>query len=321
MERQKLTRADQWAIERKKKTIKKRSGDLARSLGALSDALNMSEVQRAAWEPELRGYFATLFVWALLPQKATKATEIVVDAGAAEITLYGTSRGLPYGSIPRMVIWWISTQAKKLTGDNRKIYLDKTYYEFLRELGYTSSSGGTGSQAERMKDQLERLGELSVKVTVTKKVPNLPLETGNQKVDIFSAWRLWWSNEEGPPYIEIRSDVIKYFKKQSMPISLDHIKQLRRSTMALDLFLEMTLRAPYADDENPIVVPIDTLMQKYGNYEKSGQGRAAFRRDLRTALKRIETIYPKLNAEITTNDLTIKKSPFLYPATPPPAQS
>ena len=64
--------------------------------------------------------------------------------------------GYPYGSIPRLVLFWLTTEALR-TG-SRRLELGKTYGSFLRDLGLDpNTGGGKRGDALRVRNQTRRL--------------------------------------------------------------------------------------------------------------------------------------------------------------------
>src|SRR5690349_17189436 len=63
------------------------------------------------------------------------------------------SYGYPYGIIPRLLLFWITTEAVR-TG-NRRLYLGNSLAAFMRELGLNpATGGGPRSDAQRLRDQM-----------------------------------------------------------------------------------------------------------------------------------------------------------------------
>ncbi|MDB9526965.1 replication protein RepA [Oscillatoria sp. CS-180] len=65
------------------------------------------------------------------------------------------SYGYPYGTIPRLLIFWLTTEALR-TGD-RRLELGNYLADFMRKLGLDPSRGGKRGDAKRLRDQMERL--------------------------------------------------------------------------------------------------------------------------------------------------------------------
>jgi hypothetical protein len=70
----------------------------------------------------------------------------------------GKLLGYPYGTIPRLLLVWMTTEAVKTK--NRRLELGNSLTAFMRELGLNPDNGGTGakrSDARRLRDQMQRL--------------------------------------------------------------------------------------------------------------------------------------------------------------------
>jgi hypothetical protein len=67
----------------------------------------------------------------------------------------GCSVGYPYGTLPRLLLFWVTTEAVQTK--NRRLELDQSLAGFMRELGLDPSHGGKRSGAWRLRDQMERL--------------------------------------------------------------------------------------------------------------------------------------------------------------------
>src|SRR5512143_1842508 len=64
--------------------------------------------------------------------------------------------GYPYGVIPRLLLFWITTEALR-TG-NPRLELGSSLNAFMRGLGLSpATGGGPRSDARRLRDQMERL--------------------------------------------------------------------------------------------------------------------------------------------------------------------
>jgi hypothetical protein len=68
------------------------------------------------------------------------------------------SYGYPYGTIPRLLLFWITTEA--IRTKSPRLELGNSLSGFMAELGLNSANGGTGakrSDARRLRDQMQRL--------------------------------------------------------------------------------------------------------------------------------------------------------------------
>jgi hypothetical protein len=72
----------------------------------------------------------------------------------------GKSIGYPYGTIPRLLLFWMTTEA--LRTKNPRLELGHSLASFMRQLGLDPSRGGKRSDAKRLRDQMRRLFQASI---------------------------------------------------------------------------------------------------------------------------------------------------------------
>src|ERR1035438_470732 len=65
------------------------------------------------------------------------------------------SIGYPYGTIPRLLLFWMVTEAVQTK--TRRLVLGRSLAEFMRAVGLDPSRGGKRSDHRRLKDQMRRL--------------------------------------------------------------------------------------------------------------------------------------------------------------------
>lgn len=63
--------------------------------------------------------------------------------------------GYPYGTLPRLLLFWITTEAVRTK--SRRLELGNSLAGFMHELGLDPSRGGPRSDARRLREQMERL--------------------------------------------------------------------------------------------------------------------------------------------------------------------
>ena len=68
----------------------------------------------------------------------------------------GKSYGYPYGTIPRLLLFWMNTEAVKTK--SRRLELGHNLSDFIRAVGPDpNTGGGVRSDARRLRNQMERL--------------------------------------------------------------------------------------------------------------------------------------------------------------------
>ena len=64
----------------------------------------------------------------------------------------GPENKLPYGSLPRLLLAWVSTEVVRT--QSRELILGSSLAEFMRKLGISSDSGGSRGERTRLRNQM-----------------------------------------------------------------------------------------------------------------------------------------------------------------------
>ena len=159
-------------------------------------------------------------------------------------TLYMTAGGgnkLPYGNLPRLLLAWVSTEAVRTR--SRVLVLGKSLSEFMRTLDIYSSSG---RKHTRLRNQMKRL--FGCTVTMVYEEPG-----GFARVSSLVADKheFWW-NERKPDVPSLWESKIelgeKFFQEiinHPVPLDMNTLTALKRSTLGLDLYLWLWSTAPF----------------------------------------------------------------------------
>jgi hypothetical protein len=204
--------------------------------------------------------------------------------------------GYPYGSIPRLVLFWITTEAIR-TG-NRRLYLGHSLAGFMRQLGLNPDTGGVGakrSDAHRLRDQMERLFRATISFERRD-------DDGREWLDmqIAPAGRtcLWWDHKGVGRqnlfggWIELGEQFFKAITSTPVPADMRALKALKRSPLALDLYAFVSYRAFVATQTGKAQFVtwaqlMDQLGTDYGRLDH-------FRAKAKAALRKIKVAYPGL---------------------------
>ena len=155
-------------------------------------------------------------------------------------TLYMTASGgnkLPFGNLPRLLLAWVSTESVRT--QSREISLGRSLSEFMRALGVYSSSGG---KYTRLRNQMKRLFGCTVSMTYEDK-------HGDQFVSSLIAERgeFWW-NECKPDEpmlwdskIYLGEAFFNEIIRHPVPLDMNTLTALKRSSLGLDLYLWLVL--------------------------------------------------------------------------------
>ena len=100
-------------------------------------------------------YVGRMFVQASMPHSDPGGNEFCRKNGNYTLVMMApTDIGLPYGSLPRLILTWISTEAVR--SRDPVIVLGESLAAFMREIEITPTGGRCGSIL-RLKDQMQRL--------------------------------------------------------------------------------------------------------------------------------------------------------------------
>ncbi len=262
--------------------------------------------QEEALKAGALGFMARAMVQATLPHSKVNGSEFKRSNGLFKLTMLADSDiGLPYGSIPRLLLAWISTEAVRT--QDRHLVLGRTLSSFMSELDLIPSGGRWGS-ITRLKEQMKRLFACSIACTYTKGhhwvLKNITPVT---KAD------LWWDPKHPnqatifQSTLTLNEDFFREIITSPVPIDLRALKLLKRSPLAIDMYCWMTYRVSYL--RTAITIPWEALQVQFGaNYADSAQGTRNFKRHFLKELQKIHCIYHDLNVENSSKSLTIKPS-------------
>ena len=109
------------------------------------------------------GFFARAMVLASLPHSKPNDTVFERQNGSYSLTMTGNRKyGLPYGSIPRLVLAWLTTEAVRTK--KREIVLGKSLAEFMRQIDLEPTGGRKGT-ITALRNQMLRLFTTTISCT------------------------------------------------------------------------------------------------------------------------------------------------------------
>ena len=157
----------------------------------------------------------------------------------------GINSKLPFGNLPRLLLAWVSTEAVRT--QSRELVLGRSLSVFMRTLGVYSSAGGV---ATRLRNQMKRLFSAHVQLIYED-------EHGEARVSSSVADRseFWWNprRPDEPSLWESKIYLGEAFFNEiirnPVPLDMNILKALKRSSLGLDLYLwtayrTFTLQAP-----------------------------------------------------------------------------
>ena len=237
------------------------------------------------------GFMPLLFVQATFPYTEAKEHEFIRKNGNFQLVLYSPS-GIPYGSIPRIVIAFLVTEAVRQK--SRMIYLGENLTDFLNKLGL-GCTGGKNGTITRLRKQLDSLFSCYISCSAIDES-----ETGKIKsianMVIADKSQLWWEphslfDESGKfrSYVRLSESFYNSAISSPIPVDMDIIMKLKKSPMAVDIYCWATYRASYLRASSRIGWE-DLALQFGSNYKNLRHFKAHFRKHL----GEIKKYYPEL---------------------------
>lgn len=160
----------------------------------------------------------------------------------------GTAVGHPYGTIPRLLLYWITTEALR---SGKRLELGDTLGRFMRELGLDPNRGGVRSDRARLEDQMRRLFAARISFVGTSTDGKMT-GVGTKYLDIAEQTVFWWdhSGKASPDqsslwqsFVVLHQAFYDQITANPVPVDVRALRKLQRSPLALDLYNLMCYQA------------------------------------------------------------------------------
>ena len=219
----------------------------------------------------------------------------------------GLNNKLPFGHYPRLLLAWVCTEAVQT--QSRVLILGSSLSEFMRTLGVYSSDGKAYA---RLRNQMDRLFNAHVSLIYEDK-------RGKATVNSLIARRteFWWNHKrpDQPSLweskIELSEDFFNEIICHPIPIDINTLTALKRSSLGLDLYLWLVYRTfPL---RAPLRISWRQVYRQFGVDPARASDRVTvrnFQRKVLRELKKIKLAWPKLNYSTAPGIL------ILHPSTP-----
>jgi hypothetical protein len=207
------------------------------------------------------------------------------------------SAGFPYGTIPRLLLFWVTTEAVRTK--SRRLQLGRSLAGFMREVGLNADTGGgKRGDAKRLRNQLERL--FRCRISFDQVLTRDDGAEGNRWLDMQVAPKgeFWWDVKQPEQatlwesWIELGEDFFKAVTAAPVPIDMRALRALRRSPLALDLYAWATYRTFSVNRKGAAqFIPWQGLMRQMGCEYKDPKN---FKHEAQLALRKVRSVFPAL---------------------------
>lgn len=228
-----------------------------------------------------------------------------VKPGSDEL---GNTYGYPYGIIPRLLLFWLTTEAVRTK--KRRIELGHSLSSFMRELGLipASAGGGKRSDARRLQDQMRRLFQATIGF-------HQSMEEGHRQgerwlnMQVAPVGELWWDVKRPDQgvlwgsWIELGEKFFQAITALPVPVDMRVLRAIKKSPLALDLYAWATWRVFKLD--RAAFVPWEGLMQQMGAEYKDSKD---FAKNVKKAFGKIRAVYPGLKISYAKGGMLLHPS-------------
>ena len=251
------------------------------------------------------GYMARALVQATLPHKATTEKIFTRRNGALEMTIM-SPHGLPFGSVPRLLLSWMTTEAVRTRSP--VLVLGSSLSAFMAELNL-GRTGGKNGGITRFKNQTIRLFSSTISCSYADEA----MATGSG-FNIAKEYHLWWNLKQPNQLplwkssVVLSTDFFNEIIEKPVPIDMDALLKLKRSPMALDIYFWLTYRLSYLHKD--LLLPWPLLQMQFGaDYAQDAEGQYNFKRKFLLRLKDVLAVYDKARVFDADKGLLLRPSP------------
>ncbi|NEQ29399.1 MAG: plasmid encoded RepA protein [Leptolyngbya sp. SIO4C5] len=213
------------------------------------------------------------------------------------------SFGYPYGTIPRLLIFWLMTEALK-TG-SRRLEVGGSLAEFMGKLGLDSSRGGKRSDAARLRDQMERLFRARISFEYRDDE-----QASWHDLQIASKGMMWWHHNlaEQPTlwenWVELSEDFFRAVTAHPIPVDMNALQRLKGLALALDLYAWLTHESFRSNARKKArKVSWRSLHNQFGAEYSDLRN---FSRKMMEALNKVKIVFPGLEVETFKGGIAVK---------------
>jgi hypothetical protein len=218
-----------------------------------------------------------------------------IKAGVNDKT--GKSYGIPYGVIPRLVLVWMVTEIIRTKG--RRLELGNRLADFMIKLGLDPSRGGERSDAQRVREQMEKL--LHSIMSFNYSLQGDGYGYAEENIQVAPRMVLWWNKKDPDQlsifgtfesWIEVSEDFFNAVMNSPSPLDIRVLRHIKDSSLGIDLYTILNREAFRAmKDEKPRFLAWEWLHEQTGNEYKRLDN---FRQDALVQIQTILAVHPGL---------------------------
>ena len=278
-----------------------------KNLTKLVDEALAIEVLQAK-EAGMLGYMARVLVQATMPHKKLDGDVFKRKNGAFSLAMVAHPEvGLPYGTYPRVLLAWITTEAVRTK--NHVLVLGPTLSGFMDSLGLIPTGGRWGT-IHPLRDRMKRL--LTCSISCVYEDDSQGISAGF-RMSIAKSYLLWWDPQRPEQAalwnstVTLSKDFYDELIDRPVPVDMRAFQTLKRSPMALDIYCWLTYRMSYLKQKTEI--PWAALQAQFGaGYPETQRGLINFKFNFLKHLRAVLVVYPEAKVSEGDTGLLLKPS-------------
>lgn len=277
-----------------------------RLLRMMNEATRLEAAQKA--KPGPTGFTTSFLVQATFPHSDPKSNYFERGTDWLKLSITAPPHiGIPYGTLPRLLLTWICTEAVKT--QNPVIGLGASQAAFLKKLGLHND----GRYIGKLKDQMLRL--IGSVISVTR---NRSGALATENMIVTKKALLFWdakpsNGEKWESTITLSADFFEAIISSPVPLKIEALISLRHSPLAMDVYVWLvyrmyTLRHSKRSETR---IPITSLRKQFGErYATDNQGARDFKKNFVKRLNEALIFYPEAcdHVMIDREHLTLTKA-------------
>lgn len=230
-------------------------------------------------------------------ERTYKNAALRIDAGSLFNGQRMIEQPLPFGTKPRVALFYINSQAVK-TG-SPIIDIGKSYKEFCERLRLSVD----GKTFYDLKRQMQALA--AARVTLGFAANGMASTLNVQPIERFDAWLSLDGQQQTlwPAALHLSRAYHETLLEHAVPMPENAVAALSHSAIALDELAWLARRLPTL--EKPLRVPFVALKEQFGQEYKELKD---FRKEFLQALRQVLTVYQGAKVEQVTGGLMLKPS-------------
>ena len=273
-------------------------------------------------------YYTPILIQCTLPHSDPKTDIWHKKNGDFSLTIAsgydkdGHAYGVPYGSLPRLVLAYIVTQVVKT--EATRIAVSSHFSGFLKEIGYKGNLRGENPKTGKIvRDQMLRV--MGARLSYHRHAgDDTKGAIVGVNINIVEEYALWWDSQRPlqdslwNSYIEISEKLREAILTAPVPLRTQVLKELHKSPLALDIYMWVSYRLftmRQAGHES-ISLSYGQLQEQFGTGIKLEHYRM-FKRRLKLMLERVAHYWRDkdgkkvLHYDLDRTGLSLYRSPFL----------